>query len=656
MMGNVSSSSTIKFATVTGPQRQNLPGILLLITLWLAQVQYPPLSYPALGLCLLPIIVAMAFLMLMRAFAAARTAGSAVLRHSALLPGFALVVWVVIRWAAEGFPASGSTTVGTHLWSATYLGIAFFLYSTPAKTTAKEGFTDSLFTIVLLVALSALGLLCGLHAVWQYHVAYADSYQALLASIGGRTPDRTEAALLHHLQLRRVASIWGDPNTLATFSAMSLCASFEIIISRLRPVVLTGILSVASIIACAAAIYYTGSRGGALDAIGVFFIYGILLMMKLSFGRNPRLGIAALLLTITALGIIPAGSQGQTGQTTSVTESQPAKSSWAWRSDTVRERLFYLQVGARMITMAPVAGLGPGSVELYFGRLKPPEARETKYLHNWIAQTWAETGLVGLGFTLWFISAVTVGIMRARLWRTPFDRALGVLFFLILFDGLLQVSWNQREIMSLFGLVCGILIARTGSLSPPGPFRFRQSSRLTGFLGITALFTILEAPFLVGASSKQMARDAMYAGNQHEAEEQWKRASEWAPRDPEPFAARASMATISGEISSARMLIEKALKLNPESASTHAQAADIYERLGQNREAFAHIKDTIRIYPTNPEYNFLYAKRLEELGQQKDALVFAKRAVEYNYLPESESKYEALVTKIADDVKGSPGN
>ncbi len=645
-------SPAIDHTSAHGLPQRHLLAVILLFTLWLAQVRYPPLSYPAIGLGLLTILTAMAVLLPIKAFTAARNPPSPLIRHPALLPGFFLVAWVLIRWAIEGFPVSGASGVGTLLWTAVYFGIAFFLVSSRADVADKSAVSRPSSSIIFVFLLSLVGLICGVHAVWQYHFGYMESYQTLLQSLGGRAPDRTEAALLHHLHLRRVASIWGDPNTLATFSAVSLCASLELLNWRGRQIILTRTLATLSIIACGAAIFYTGSRGGALDALVVVVGFGGFLLWSGRGRSTGSAGTAVLMMAVVACMILPARTAAQADDPVAGV-NEPEVSGWVWRSDTIRERLFYLQVGERMIKMAPLVGLGPGSVELYFGRLKPAEARETKYLHNWIAQTWAETGLIGLGLTGWFLLAITWRMVQTRIWRQPFERVLAVIFFLLIFDGLLQVSWNQRELMSTFGIVCGILIARTGRAGSVAPaFGWENSSRLLGFLCVAGLFALFETRYLASATSKQIALDAMVAGERIEAQRQWERATRWMPQDAEPYAARASMARESGQLSSARMLMEKALALEPDSAALHAQAAAIFQALRQDEKAVEHLTSALRLYPTHTEYNYAYAKQLQEQGNISQALQFAQRALKYNYLPETRDRYENLVGSLKKTAEG----
>lgn len=633
------------------PRTRHLLGVLLLVVLWLTQVRYPPLSYPSIGLFVLTIVAAMAVLLPVKAFTAARMSVTPLMRHPALLAGFCVIAWVVGRWAMAGFPVTGAAEVGTLLWAAVYLCVAFLLTSARDDSAENTGSIRPSISLIFLFVLSAVGLICGLHAVWQYHFSYMDSYQTLLKSIGNRAPDRTEAALLHHLHLRRVASIWGDPNTLATFSAMAICASLELLARRGRGAYLSRAVAIVSVFACAAAIYYSGSRGGALDAFGVFVVFGGFLLWSARFRTKGSSAAAALLIALVVWTAFPARTGAQVEQT-SLTSPEPEPSGWVWRSDTIRERLYYLQVGEKMIRMAPLVGLGPGSVELYFGRLKPAEARETKYLHNWIVQTWAETGLVGLCLTLWFLLAIGWRIMKNRLWRQPNDRALVFISLVLIFDGLLQISWNQREIFTTFGLICGVLMARTGSLEPIRPTSsWLNSMRLTGFIGLVGVFALLESRYLLSATSKQIAADAMYAGEKAEAKEQWERATQWMPRDAEPYAARASLALESSQLSSARMLIEKALALEPESAALHAQAANIYSHLRQGDLAYTHLTKALGLYPAKPEYNYLYAKELQSQDRLPEALHFAEKAAAFNYLPELADRYTSLVTQLNNVLK-----
>lgn len=69
------------------------------------------------------------------------------------------------------------------------------------------------------------------------------------------------------------------------------------------------------------------------------------------------------------------------------------------------DRLNQLKSGLRMIVDHPLQGVGPGMVEELYPAYRTTRAVKdhTSHLHNTPMQICAETGLVGLGFWLWFV-------------------------------------------------------------------------------------------------------------------------------------------------------------------------------------------------------------------------------------------------------------
>src|SRR5690606_24605576 len=131
-------------------------------------------------------------------------------------------------------------------------------------------------------------------------------------------------------------------------------------------------------------------------------------------------------------------------------------------------------------------------------------------------------------------------VFSLGLWRRPVDRTLVAIFALLLFDGLIQVTWNQRELMSTFGLVTGILMARSVRIDDVSNERLAKPWRLAICIIFVICFGVMESHFLAGRMAKYKALDAMHAGDAMAARQYWETASLWTPRDPEPYAARAS--------------------------------------------------------------------------------------------------------------------
>ena len=127
-------------------------------------------------------------------------------------------------------------------------------------------------------------------------------------------------------------------------------------------------------------------------------------------------------------------------------------------SDSARERLYLWDAGLRMVTDAPLLGLGPGGVRLHYPEYKHPDALKprTSHLHNNLVQIAAERGLLGLIAWLWIWGAfiLTAGRIYRNLPPTRGDdRALvagslaAVVGFLI--AGLFEYNFGDSEVIGL---------------------------------------------------------------------------------------------------------------------------------------------------------------------------------------------------------------
>lgn len=77
------------------------------------------------------------------------------------------------------------------------------------------------------------------------------------------------------------------------------------------------------------------------------------------------------------------------------------------------DRLNQLKSGVRMIADHPLLGMGPEMVEELYPAYRTARAvqEQTTHLHNTPLQICAETGLLGLGFWLWFVLLLFVELM-----------------------------------------------------------------------------------------------------------------------------------------------------------------------------------------------------------------------------------------------------
>lgn len=649
-------------------------GVLLL--LWGVQVWRPQLSYPRQGvleallaLGILGMGAALAFLSRRRdgtpsgplvngsgQGAGTRCQGPGASITAALGLGFVLYAW--LRWAAQGFPAAGSDNFGTLVGCAVAAASAFFLLGAwrqsrdavagvegkpPSPGSASESGPDTpapLLT-VFYAFLSLVALACGLHALAQHQFLYDRALRDLLETIGSAEPTPLQAGLIHHLRIKRVASVWGDPNTLAGFSALSLAASLHCAgagrrhrrtgTGRPAAVALLTALPALSIPAALLAIVLSGSRGGVLDALLVLGCYALLGTRS----YRPRVAVVVAAAAVFLAAGRPSSLPASPVTTAPVTQaSEPVLfSSFLTRIDTIRERVHYVRVGLAITARNPVFGSGPGAVDLYYGHYKPAEARESKYLHNWPLQIAAEYGLAGLILACGFAA----GLLRPALWRrargpSPLRPAL-VMAAVFLFDALLQFSFNQREMMALFGLLTGALLQGIPGKAAGGAgscgHRFR--------IAVVALFLVAASlihvvPALISLAEKEDAQDALDAGEVDEAIRHLRRASAWSPRDPYPLLSLGLIEAERKGPDAGALLVERALRLQPQSANLHARLAGLRLQSGRLGEAETLARRAVELYPTNAEHQDLLSRVLEASGNRDEALIAARRAAEYGYL------------------------
>lgn len=623
-----------------------------LILLWAAQLRYPPLSYPAGGTLL---VTALGALVLLAAMQGLRTRAAWRFSAPVLLPGGVFLLWTVARWGFAGFPHQAADDVMTWCWAALYLLLALFA-GTPRPGAPPLDLATPPLLPAFVKAVSIAGLACGLYAIAQYHWIYEANFQTYLASLEGAAPDRTQAAMLHHLKLRRVASFLGDPNIYAALAAMAVAASLEVFASSQRRRLFWKTTALLSIAASLLGIVYSGSRGGMLDGLLVAGAAGGLWLWNHRH-RRRRFSGAAVVLLAAILFSSRIGTAQQTTDTAAATlstiEAQGPASAWIWRSDTIRERLYYLDVGAKMIAKAPLVGLGPGSVGTYFGQFKNPAAREARNLHNWPAHIWAEYGAIGLGLLGWFLGALIWRCLKGRIWERPWLRTIFLLYLLMLFDGLLQTSWGNRELMSTFGLICGALLS--APVGDPPAKASRLSTSVALIAAAIAIFTlVIEIPYLTARSKKQLADDAMAAQDYVAVSRYLQAAERWAPRDSEIYQSRAHLALLRGDTTAARQFYEKALAINPKSAALHGQLAAVYEAIGDTAREKTHIQQALELYPSLPRYNMQYAAFLRSANNDAEALAYARRARAYAYEPSEIAAIDQFINELQNQPHANP--
>ncbi len=567
-----------------------------------------------------------------------------------LLFGIALFAWG--RWALAGLPFAGSDGITT-LFAAVIAGIAAHELVGAAKAAdPAERLPEELLGF-LLVAFALGGLVCGLHAMAQRWFIYDRMYVELLRDLAGAPPDALQAGLLHHFKLKRVASVWGDPNALGAFLALGFLASVALVTlrgltARRWPVM---VLSVAAGACSLVGIGFSGSRGAILDLVVGLLVLALGLWWKRREGQPAALKKVALSATVLLLGLSLTGqtvtAEHQAGQTSSTAPLlEPPSSGWKSvfsRSDTIRERVYYAQIGWRIFSTSPIVGAGPGAVDQLYARYKPVEARESKYLHNYILQIGAEYGLIGLMLALLGVAGLCVsGARLVRRGGVP-EIAVVAMTAMLLADGLYQLSFNQRELMIIFGILAGTLIAtsRSSIRSESGP-----QGRLV-LIGSILIFALgMQAGFamLTSLHARRQAEAAFDDGQPEKAIGLLHRARRWAPRDPQSFTLEANITAPVKGIDAGLPLIGYAITLQPASASLRSMMGDFLERGGRPEEAIRFVRQAVDLYPSKADYHHQLAQLLAETGAINEAVEQAQMAVKLAYL--FEGRYEASLEKL----------
>jgi hypothetical protein len=634
----------------------------ILLALWALLLWRSQLSQPTQGMIA---VAALALLIVLASMVRRQAdAGTRGIPTPAGLLALAFVAYAFARWAAQGFPTAGAENLGTIAVSAGF-GIATCDLLSALSATGTGGRPDTMRAARaagwMLACFCALAFAFSVHAFAQRFWLYDAAYSALRETIAGREATPLEMGLLHHLKLKRVASVWGDPNALGAFLALSLAASWTCTrtLSRSNGASnairrLPGLLAAAAIPVAIAGIWFTGSRGALLDVLAVGLCLAALVRRDRKF-RAPA-AIAAGIALAFALAQHPSRTCAQELQTTGTGRSILS------RSDTIRERVNYMEIGSRIVASNPVFGGGLGAVDLNYGRFKPVKARESKYLHNWVLQVAAELGLVGVGIAIAFLATLAVGLWRSPWLRDPGFRALAAMAAVFVLDALVQLSFNQREMMMTFGILAGACVFAAGK--PPSPAGLARGHALTRLaalrfpaaLCLAALLGTGVVPRLYALGQKQVAEDFLATGDAMGALPFVRRAQMAAPRDPGILSLLSIIEETAHGPASAIPIVEWALKLQPESAALHSRLGGLLLRSGRTEEAEREVAKAIELYPTHAEYHAQLSILLEARGDLAGALDSARRAAGFAFLyaDRYRERIGSLETKIANPRGKAP--
>ncbi len=129
---------------------------------------------------------------------------------------------------------------------------------------------------------------------------------------------------------------------------------------------------------------------------------------------------------------------------------------------------------------------------------------------------------------------------------------------------------------------------------------------------------------------------AIMAGQQKAQQADWegaladyRRAAEFTPDDPEPWASIVAIETKLGNLEEAAAADATLRRLVPDDVAYHNQRAQIFAAFGMNEEAVAEGQAVLALDPENPEAHFSIAGAYENMGNLENAVKYMELASQY---------------------------
>ena len=278
----------------------------------------------------------------------------------------------------------------------------------------------------------------------------------LIAMVEWRLGIHLPTASTAHGNHRRPATFFFNPNDYATF--LALCWPFVLLLPTLRRTRGTVALTVAALLASAAALVFTESRSSLL-ALGLETV--IVAVWALAHGsRRRRLALVALTaFVVLGAGALLSGHGGASFQKFDIGKLISQERS-GQGSGSVRVQLQF--AGVRAAETRWFWGVGPGNAETIVARQNPDFT--VINLHDWWLEVFVDGGLPGLLlFLTIYVAALAAMVRVARHARDPLLRYLGAATAVSL-TGLTIALFGPSTaikfppIAILFGLAVAILI------------------------------------------------------------------------------------------------------------------------------------------------------------------------------------------------------
>lgn len=149
-----------------------------------------------------------------------------------------------------------------------------------------------------------------------------------------------------------------------------------------------------------------------------------------------------------------------------------ARSIFDVHDPTNQDRLAMMDMGVHIIKDHPVAGVGPNMIPRVYASYRPDYAVNAvnPHLHNVPLQIAAERGLPALGIWIWFIVALTGGLVRLRshpLARVPAAAGLAAVIAMLA-AGFFEYNFGDSEFLMLFLVIVTLPFAAAAGARSAG--------------------------------------------------------------------------------------------------------------------------------------------------------------------------------------------
>lgn len=490
-------------------------------------------------------------------------------------------------------------------------------------------------------------LLC-LYAIYQYAWGFGRLYEQLKGQEQFLGMGRIEWGILHALKEKRVFASFGNANVFGGFLALAFPFLLASAAEQRRTWLKLALF--AQIALTCVVLYLTKSRGGILCAVLAIILTLLLLNRQLLLQHAKTIRIAflsAIVLALLFAGLLlrTAALAPPSGEVRSNALIQRLTN-----LTTVRERLFYLQIGLQMIPRAPLLGNGLGAYGVLYPQYRLPQAQESRYVHNFPVQIWIEQGLIGLIVFLIFALGVLVRGVRIY-WSTEDKRQAALLapiivgYGIFLFNGLMEYTFYVREIFLDWCLLGGVIVGCSGiprgtasrALNQRGVEAMGEVASGKNSIGRVLIFILGLAPIiLLPAFLVRPAVGSFYAyhgdlavreGNKARALVLYRRAYAWDPANSVRAARLGRTQFDLGLFEPGIVKMKRAIQLNPYSASLRHELAQAYRRILQYPKAIHYEQQAVRCYPLHPLYRYHLSLLYEQIGDMDAALREAEQAL-----------------------------